>query len=60
MSMVEEDVELRDLLAQTLEKNGCLSKLRVSYNILYVKVDLDQILNGFLGRAKGQHISSFG
>ncbi|KAL1502049.1 hypothetical protein ABEB36_007252 [Hypothenemus hampei] len=28
MSVVDEDVELRDLLAQTLEKNGCLAKIR--------------------------------
>lgn len=30
---VEEDTELRDLLTQTLEANGCLSKIRVSPSI---------------------------
>lgn len=28
----EEDTELRDLVAQTLETNGCLSKIRVSFD----------------------------
>ncbi|KAH1011383.1 hypothetical protein HUJ04_000767 [Dendroctonus ponderosae] len=28
MSVLEEDVELRDLMTQTLEKNGCLAKIR--------------------------------
>lgn len=27
---VEDDTELRDLVAQTLEANGCLQKIRVS------------------------------
>lgn len=30
MSIVEDDTELRDLLVQTLEKNGTMAKLRVS------------------------------
>jgi hypothetical protein len=29
---VEEEVELRDLVAQTLELNGCLPKIRVPYS----------------------------
>lgn len=29
MSVLEEDVELRDLMTQALEKNGSLAKIRV-------------------------------
>lgn len=32
---VEDDTELRDLVTQTLETNGCLAKIRVSSTILY-------------------------
>lgn len=28
---VEEDTELRDLVTQTLDMNGCLPKIRVSF-----------------------------
>lgn len=38
----EEDTELRDLVAQTLESNGCLSKIRVNYEkfnvICFIKI----------------------
>lgn len=33
MSAAEEDTELRDLLVQTLEKNGILGKIKV-YNVI--------------------------
>lgn len=28
---VEEDVELRELVAQTLDSNGCLAKIKVHF-----------------------------
>lgn len=31
---VEEDVELRELVAQTLESNGCLAKIKVTIYLL--------------------------
>lgn len=33
---VEDDTELRDLVAQTLEANGCLPKIRVS-NVSFIR-----------------------
>ena len=33
MSVVDEDTELRDLLVQTLDKNGVLGKIKVSFVI---------------------------
>ncbi|CAG9768188.1 unnamed protein product [Ceutorhynchus assimilis] len=46
MSMVEEDVELRDLLAQTLEKNGCLAKLRAELRAnVFLALDEDEKLS---------------
>lgn len=31
MSVVDEDTELRDLLVQTLDKNGVLGKIKVRF-----------------------------
>ena len=36
--MSEEEVELRDLVAQTLENNGILSKIRVRIELLILCV----------------------
>ena len=33
---VDEDTELRDLVAQTLETNGVLNKIRVCFLLLFV------------------------
>ena len=35
MSVVDEDTELRDLLVQTLDKNGVLGKIKVSWHVLH-------------------------
>ncbi|XP_030761470.1 bromodomain-containing protein DDB_G0270170-like [Sitophilus oryzae] len=42
MSTIEEDVELRDLVSQTLEKNGCLAKLRAELRAsIFLALDED-------------------
>lgn len=37
MSTAEEDTELRDLVSQTLEKNGSLARIRVSISFMLLK-----------------------
>lgn len=37
---MEEDTELRDLVVQTLENNGVLAKVRVSFYLLFIVLDL--------------------
>ncbi|XP_060519257.1 centrosomal protein 43-like [Cylas formicarius] len=42
MSVSEDDVELRDLLAQTLEKNGCMAKIRAQLRAsIFLALDED-------------------
>ena len=51
MSVVDEDTELRDLLVQTLDKNGVLGKIKVSK---LLQVDKHASKNAYF------HMASFG
>lgn len=52
----EEDIELRDLVAQTLEINGCLSKIRVSR---HHKCIFSNYLFSIIGTVASQYFPSF-
>lgn len=55
---VEEDTELRDLVTQTLEANGCLSKIKVS-TPYPTQLAVFRSINYVTGTTAGQYIPSF-